>query len=550
MKKLTAIFLMLLLCSCNDFSDQTNKQNQNLNQVLSRVENKLENFGNYKNLNLEIDRMNNMFSLNLPSDLSKVIELSDKRALLLRRWSKALSNDDSFKDLLKSPLSISNIPTNPYSQVFFFKAISMVRGSINIKEDFFLEIDNGLLKGIKEKDTSKQYQGLNYLFEISKIKLELITSSESNQHIFKDQKLRREIYFDLKGVLEKILKIRFPEDQSSFDWKRLTRDISQNKYTLNVNIESKTGTEVTMAPGIYHSSKDIIIRGNVLKFHPLTMISAPGKKIEINAHTVENLWIDTSGGNPIEAKPKKDTKHFEPGVYGRAKMERDLCNRYTRRVIFKEFHYQKIKPPVKQANGLKGHKGGDIFLKLENTNNNDMPLLVSMGGLGGNGIVGFDSPKCINPGCVVEVGKVGRKTVERDEQYTRVCDYKKWDGPYSYYPERTSENVAKIPQDPEGEVYIKIYLNRRENIYHVGNVKVKINPGVGGDGGVGGNGGVITVDTKGLVSKEFLNVILDGGIGGNKGDSGKVGRWGISNYYLEELEALNGVNGSAGHLFY
>ncbi|MBT3980882.1 MAG: hypothetical protein HOE90_05970 [Bacteriovoracaceae bacterium] len=314
-------------------------------------------------------------------------------------------------------------------------------------------------------------------------------------------------------------------------------------------------------PGIYFIEKDMIIFNGKLKMSPLAMIYAPGKNVTLsNVSEVHELWIDTSGlkGETVSKEYDSNsgthpTRHMvhqaniNPGNY--------YCN-YPQPAsyvgCFGKFtlNHSSIVNPEQQATGSNGSRAGTIELQ-QVQEIKSIPLLYSVGGQGGNGSQGFDSPYCrggVDEGYALLTGWVLGRMAGQAGCYGKSSVENSVNGRSWQYPESVIDREIRADQAPKrrcGGVQDPRHAGARSNVLTIDTVFAYKKNGRGGNGGVGaaGNELIITKDSDYINEKELHKVLFNRFTApGRGGEAGAPGACGNNN----SPEPLFGEVGAAG----
>ncbi|OUR98876.1 hypothetical protein A9Q84_05540 [Halobacteriovorax marinus] len=495
----------------------------------------------YENLDLYMtvfDRPENMLT-----KVSKEswIESIDARANVLYELWVALKSHGG-KNIAKS-FENQQFPKHPMSQIYFLRAYIESAEKLDVSElpgDF--TIGNGInyyKKTIQEDfrgvvaGTGELRQYINEFNQVELLRFMLeLESSKRKVHVSNRTDKEVGIYHQLVNHVIKANNIRYNKQLSlnsiqglgesdfrSLENSRIETDI-QNILSF-CKVGGSCGEKLIPA-GIYYSNVDLVLQGDIVRFHPLAMIYAPGKNITIKTSEMINPWLDTSGRLPNKTG-------FTPGRNG------------SKSSLVHSGGYHNITQgvsPGKQTNGDNGQRAGNILSRVNTPS--FLPLYVAMGGVGASGHAGKESPQCSSGAFKVQTFSAGRvwTTQQAYQVHTgRRCSDWEWLDPPGH--DRFKRKICVG--------YEKTYSTRHRTIGHDTrkNTQTFVSRGAGGNGGVAGHGGSITLNPSSMdqVKEYQVNFFVNPGV---PGSGGKPSACGPSTDKLATLTGTSGKEGSAG----
>jgi len=373
-----------------------------------------------------------------------------------------------------------------------------------------------LLEKLKSNNTEDNYHG------------SLIELQYAKMNLFYNQTQSKEIKLYLINTLKKKwieAYQAYTNDFSPMSWDNLkTKDVfegekpvldSENQI-IDLSCRAEELNKRLLSPGVFKSDRNLILKAENLYFHPLTMILANEKNVEINAKNIYGAFIDTSGidGKINQTNCAKYTNTSLPtqkqwgdgGDFNRFLGIPD-CKNYGHNKWYsisdyKTFNFsiglddkslfEFLNNPTLELNGSDATSAGNITI---NANYLSSPQFFASGGSGAHGNDGCDSKTFLDQSY--------SQTFKRGELDVRQVILR--------YPRNNDDRDDGVDQNA-GLCQDPSYSQETLSLHRV----------EAGSGGKAGDGGRITIQTKNsLLAENHFTFISSSGVKGLKGKDAK-----------------------------
>jgi hypothetical protein len=417
-----------------------------INDLFETAETLANKINQFRTFDVEYMRWFDLFNIyverfvSLEANLDVTVTIIDKRQSINEIVSRNLIR------ALRQNLKITNELQvfHPVFQIYLNRAVANLasEGVLPTPIESNKSFDDYLADGIdslrkrygvnldtaQDSSLALQYQTLFFKIELGKFYLQ----SKNNISItpsIEQLRLSHDDYLKLRNYLEQALFIRnykIPFDPNKpmiprlqgkvmvFDSgvKTIKEFLNQSGSNTDVLTFSKPG-KLYVPPGIYLADSAVTLTFDEIEFHPLSMIYTQGNSLEIQAKSIVNAWIDTSGAD-------QTNDNLPPPIDGERACLQGVAIPYDHNELLKrlldssfivsqpgflearrEHYFAEVfrcvdgpragKPPSTPIIADNGTNAGNILLN----GNTTYGIFVSFGGNGENGFSGANSPNCI-----------------------------------------------------------------------------------------------------------------------------------------------------------